>query len=114
MQAIIVSDIKGKLKKIVKVKECEGGVYMSFYGLGKETHQSYHKSGTVHDKCGSRYFPTYKGTPISEITEFASAHCCSIPFDLFKSEYNTEDYKGIKKADVVIYVNPEIIQRLNA
>ncbi len=113
MRKTIISEIDGDLKKLVWVMESKEGVYMGFYGLVKDTHQSYHKSGIVHDKRGSRYFPTYKGTPISEITEFAGAHCCSISFDLFKSEYNTGDYKGLKNADDVIYVNPEIIQRLS-
>ena len=109
MRAVILSEIDGKLKKLVWVKECEGGLYMGFYGIVGEIHRSYHKDGTVHTKRGSNYLPLYKGTPIQDISKFVNLHNYVIPLETV-NKIATDDYKSNKDADAIVYVNPEIIK----
>jgi hypothetical protein len=109
MRAVILSEIDGKLKKIVWVKESEGGVYMFFSGILGKNHRSYHKDGTVHTKIGSNYFPLDKGTPIQDIAGFVNLHNYVIPLEKV-NEFIANDYKSIKDVDTIVYVNPEIIK----
>ena len=95
---------------MIWLEECEGGIYMGFYGAANKMHLSYHKDGTVHMKDGLQYLPMYKTTPIQDVHSFVSLQSYGIQLEK-RYEFATSDYKGSKGADVVTYINPHIIRR---
>jgi len=110
MRAVILSEIEGSLKKLIWIEECEGGIYMGFYGAANKMHLSYHKDGTVHMKSGSQYLPMYKTTPIQDVLSFVSLQSYGITLEK-RYEFAASDYKGSKGANAVTYINPDIIRR---
>ncbi len=110
MQATIVSEIDGVLKKIVWLNEGSGGIYVGYYGKTGEIHHSYHVNGIIHVKSGKSYLPIANSIPISNIKGFVNIVVFGITLE---SGYGfvTDDYKGFARQDAVIYVNPDIIKR---
>lgn len=110
MRAVVISEIDSAFKKLVWVKEAQGGIYIGFYGKADEMHYSYHKNGDVHIKHGRIYHPLYKGTPICEINKFSLITGYGITLEK-GYEFATSEYIKSKDVDTVIYINPDIIKR---
>lgn len=110
MRTVILSQISDTLVKIVWIEECQGGIYMGFYGGAKKMHLSYHQDGNVHLKDGRNYLPMYKTSPINTIDKFVSLNSFGITLDE-GYRFATSIYTKIKKANAIIFINPSIIKR---
>jgi hypothetical protein len=134
MRALIISEIDGSLRKLVRVTEHKGGIYVFFYGPWKTGHLAYHLDGTVlmknsssrtlhyyYSRNGNKigksrdekfvYVPMGKRLPIEEIEKFIIITTYGIPLDKAYEEAATDDYVRSKDANAIIYINPEIIKR---
>lgn len=110
MRSIIISQIENTLIKIAWIEECQGGIYLGFYGKANKMHISYHQDGTVHIKHGSKYLPMYKTIPINEVKTFINLTSYGITIEE-GYQFAFSNYQKFKNTNAVIYINPDIIKR---